>query len=36
RHELGSPAEVRTVLERDLLIDTSGLPDLETHLVRLF
>lgn len=36
RHELGSPAEVRTVLERDLLVDTSGLPDLETHLARLF
>lgn len=26
RRELGSPAEVREVLERDLLIDTSGLP----------
>lgn len=36
RHELGSPAEVRTVLERDLLIDTAGLPDLETHLARLW
>lgn len=36
RRELGSPAEVREVLERDLLIDTSGLADLDTHLARLF
>jgi len=36
RRELDSPAEVRDVLERDLLIDTSGLPDLDEHLARLF
>ena len=36
RRELGSPAELRDVLEHDLLIDTSGLPDLDGHLARLF
>lgn len=34
--ELDSPAAVREVLERDLLIDTSGLDDLEKDLARLF
>ncbi len=36
QRELTSPAEVREVLERDLLVDTSGLPDLDAHLARLF
>jgi arylamine N-acetyltransferase len=34
--DLGSAREVREVLERHLHIDTSGLPDLDTHLARLF
>ncbi len=36
KRALASPTEVRDVLERDLLIDTSGLPDLDAHLARLF
>lgn len=35
RHELGSSREIRATLEDHLLIDTSGLPDLDTHLARL-
>jgi arylamine N-acetyltransferase len=34
--DLGSVHEVREVLEQHLHIDTSGLPDLDTHLARLF
>ncbi len=34
--ELGSVRAVREVLEGDLHIDTSGLPDLDAHLGRLF
>lgn len=33
--ELGSVREIREVLERDLHIDTSGLPHLDTRLARL-
>lgn len=36
RRELESPAEIRRVLEETFLIDTSGLPDLETAVGRLF
>lgn len=36
RRELESPAEIRKVLEETFLIDTSGLPDLETAVGRLF
>jgi N-hydroxyarylamine O-acetyltransferase len=36
RHALSSPAEIRKVLEDTFLIDTSGLPDLEAALARLF
>lgn len=36
RRSLTSAGEVREVLERDLLLDTSGLPDLDAHLARLF
>ncbi|QJY48538.1 arylamine N-acetyltransferase family protein [Pseudonocardia broussonetiae] len=36
RRDLRSAAELRKVLERDLLIDTSGLPDLDEHLARFF
>lgn len=36
RRELESPAALRAVLEETFLIDTSGLPDLETELARLF
>jgi arylamine N-acetyltransferase len=36
RRALESPAEIRKVLEETFLIDTSGLPDLETALARLF
>lgn len=36
RRDLDSPAEIRDVLERDLLIDTSGVEDLEKDLARLF
>jgi N-hydroxyarylamine O-acetyltransferase len=36
RHTLESPAEIRKVLEETFLIDTSGLPDLEAALARLF
>lgn len=32
---LGSVREIREVLERDLHIDTSGLPDLDAHLARV-
>jgi arylamine N-acetyltransferase len=35
QRELGPPREVREVLERDLLVDTSGLPDLDEHPARL-
>ena len=34
--DLGSVREVREVLEQYLHVDTSGLPDLDTHLSRLF
>ncbi|WP_300019632.1 arylamine N-acetyltransferase [Pseudonocardia sp.] len=34
--DLGSVREVRDALERHLHVDTSGLPDLDTHLARLF
>ncbi len=34
--DLGSVREVRDVLEQHLHVDTSGLPDLDTHLARLF
>ncbi|GAA5116472.1 arylamine N-acetyltransferase [Pseudonocardia adelaidensis] len=36
RRALESPAEIREVLEETFLIDTSGLPGLETALARLF
>jgi arylamine N-acetyltransferase len=36
RRTLESPAEIRKVLEETFLLDTSGLPDLETALARLF
>jgi arylamine N-acetyltransferase len=36
RRALESPAEIRTAVEETFLIDTSGLPDLETALARLF
>jgi arylamine N-acetyltransferase len=36
RRTLESPAAVREVLEDTFLLDTSGLPDLETALARLF
>lgn len=36
RRTLESPAEIRKVLEETFLIDTSGLPDLETAGARLF
>jgi N-hydroxyarylamine O-acetyltransferase len=36
RRDLQSPAEVRKVLEETFRLDTSGLPDLETALGRLF
>jgi arylamine N-acetyltransferase len=36
RRSLESPAEIRKVLEETFLIDTSGLPDLETAAARLF
>lgn len=36
RRDLPDPRAVREVLERELLIDTSALPDLEEHLARLF
>jgi arylamine N-acetyltransferase len=36
RRTLESPAEIRRALEEQFLLDTSGLPDLETALARLF
>ncbi|TQM37269.1 arylamine N-acetyltransferase family protein [Pseudonocardia cypriaca] len=36
RRSLESPAEIREELEETFLIDTSGLPDLEAALARLF
>jgi len=36
RRTLESPAEIRKVLEETFQIDTSGLPDLETALARLY
>jgi arylamine N-acetyltransferase len=36
RRTLASPAEIRRVLEEVFLLDTSGLPDLEAALARLF
>jgi N-hydroxyarylamine O-acetyltransferase len=36
RRTLESPAEIREVLEETFLIDTSGLPELEVALARLF
>jgi arylamine N-acetyltransferase len=36
RRTLESPAEIRKELEETFLIDTSGLPDLEADLARLF
>lgn len=36
RRDLESPAEIRKVLDETFLIDTSGLPELETALARLF
>jgi arylamine N-acetyltransferase len=36
RRTLESPTEIRRVLEETFLLDTSGLPDLETALARLF
>jgi arylamine N-acetyltransferase len=36
RQQLATPADIRRVLEKLFLIDTSGLPDLENVLSRLF
>jgi N-hydroxyarylamine O-acetyltransferase len=36
RRTLETPAEIRRALEEQFLLDTSGLPDLETALARLF
>jgi arylamine N-acetyltransferase len=36
RRALDSPSAIRRVLEETFLLDTSGLPDLETALARLF
>jgi N-hydroxyarylamine O-acetyltransferase len=36
RCDLGSPAAVRAALEEHFLLDLSGLPDLDTALMRLF
>jgi arylamine N-acetyltransferase len=36
RTTLATPADIRRVLEERFLLDTSGLPDLETALARLF
>jgi arylamine N-acetyltransferase len=36
RRSLATPAEIRRVLEETFLLDTAGLPDLETALARLF
>jgi arylamine N-acetyltransferase len=36
RRTLESPSEIRKVLEETFLLDTSGLPDLEAALARLF
>lgn len=36
RQNLASPGEIRAALEERFMLDTSGLPDLDAHLTRLF